>query len=300
MPPDFAGADGVFRREDALLAGVPAARIDDLLRRGVWRRLQFATYVDRDTELTPRVRARAAILGSNLRDAVASHETAARLLGIEVTQDRAGAGRGPEHITAHRTGRRSHRPELRIHAHDLRAGESGHVAGLPCTTAARTLRDLLLDADRLTAVWAGEHALRNGLVTGEQLAAELLRASRHARIGRARRRLALVEPRSESPLESGVRLVLLDAWLPAPAVQLAVRVGRLTVRIDLAYEARRVAIETDGRTVHDTPAALYYDRQRSNDLLLAGWRVLRFTWYDLTRRPGYVVATVRAALAAAA
>ena len=32
----------------------------------------------------------------------------------------------------------------------------------------------------------------------------------------------------------------------------------------------------------------------------ARWNLLRFTWHDLTNRPDYVVAEIRAALAAAA
>jgi very-short-patch-repair endonuclease len=59
---------------------------------------------------------------------------------------------------------------------------------------------------------------------------------------------------------------------------------------------RRIAIEADGRSAHDGPDALHQDRFRQNVLKLAGWVVLRFTWADVLRRPGYVVATVRGAL----
>ncbi len=45
--------------------------------------------------------------------------------------------------------------------------------------------------------------------------------------------------------------------------------------------------------------ALFRDRRRQNDLANAGWTVLRFTWADTLRR-GYVAATVRRALEAAA
>jgi very-short-patch-repair endonuclease len=41
---------------------------------------------------------------------------------------------------------------------------------------------------------------------------------------------------------------------------------------------------------------LYRDRCRQNQLLLAGWTVLRFTWYDVLHRPAWVVAQVREAL----
>jgi hypothetical protein len=43
---------------------------------------------------------------------------------------------------------------------------------------------------------------------------------------RARQRLALVEPRSQSPLETATRLCMHDGGLPAPETQYEVRHGR--------------------------------------------------------------------------
>jgi len=39
------------------------------------------------------------------------------------------------------------------------------------------------------------------------------------------------------------------------------------------------------------------DRYRQNALVLAGWRVLRFTYRMLVDEPDYVIATILAALA---
>jgi very-short-patch-repair endonuclease len=57
-----------------------------------------------------------------------------------------------------------------------------------------------------------------------------------------------------------------------------------------------LAVEADGRDTHDRPEALYADRVRQNLIMLAGWRVLRFTWYDVMQRPDWVIAQVRQAL----
>jgi very-short-patch-repair endonuclease len=66
--------------------------------------------------------------------------------------------------------------------------------------------------------------------------------------------------------------------------------------LDLAFPARRLAIEVDGWAWHHDAVTFRRDRQRQNALVLAGWTVLRFTWHDLTERPGQVVAEIRAGL----
>ncbi|MFM2438100.1 MAG: hypothetical protein RLZ55_917, partial [Actinomycetota bacterium] len=67
--------------------------------------------------------------------------------------------------------------------------------------------------------------------------------------------------------------------------------------IDLADPDAQLAIEIDGLAYHG-PDRFQSDRFRGNQLENAGWRVLRFTWADLTGRPDYVVDEVRRALIA--
>jgi very-short-patch-repair endonuclease len=69
-----------------------------------------------------------------------------------------------------------------------------------------------------------------------------------------------------------------------------------TAVADAALPELRIAVEIDGRSYHSAPTVFQNDRTRQNALMAAGWIVLRFTWHDLTRRPGYVVASVRAAV----
>ncbi len=66
--------------------------------------------------------------------------------------------------------------------------------------------------------------------------------------------------------------------------------------IDVAFEARRLAVEVDGWAWHCDVDRFAHDRRRQNALVLAGWTVLRFTWHDLMSRPKEVVAEIRAAL----
>jgi very-short-patch-repair endonuclease len=68
---------------------------------------------------------------------------------------------------------------------------------------------------------------------------------------------------------------------------------------DLAWTRARLIAEADGRFAHDSVPAAYRDRERANDFRGSGWTIMRFTWED-TRRPRYLVAVVRQALAVAA
>ena len=56
----------------------------------------------------------------------------------------------------------------------------------------------------------------------------------------------------------------------------------------------------DGRESHRTRRAFQADRDRDGRLAVAGYRVLRFTWWDVTRRPAVVADRVRRLLSAAA
>jgi very-short-patch-repair endonuclease len=71
-------------------------------------------------------------------------------------------------------------------------------------------------------------------------------------------------------------------------------------RIDLAFPEAKLAIEVDGWAWHTDVDRFGADRRKGNALVRAGWRLLRFTWHDLTNRPAYVIAEIRAALLAAA
>jgi very-short-patch-repair endonuclease len=70
--------------------------------------------------------------------------------------------------------------------------------------------------------------------------------------------------------------------------------------IDLAFPAARIAVEIDSWAWHTDVERFRNDRRKGNALVRGGWVVLRFTWHDLTNRPDYVVAEIRAALVAAA
>jgi len=55
-------------------------------------------------------------------------------------------------------------------------------------------------------------------------------------------------------------------------------------------------VEADSYAWHRSPSALNDDRERDVALVLAGYRVLRFTWEQVTRRREYVASALLAAL----
>lgn len=128
---------------------------------------------------------------------------------------------------------------------------------------------------------------------------------------RARRTLAWSESQAadgtQSDAERLLAGLLCDAGLPAggPAGWQAnhlvsghtVGGRRWRHSIDIAWVAKRVGIEVDGRACHGTAEAFEKDRERHRHLAAAGWRTIQVTWSMLTRRPREVIADVRRLLA---
>jgi hypothetical protein len=286
----------VITRAEALAAGLSPGEIDGHVRAGRWRRVARGVYAPAALSHRPDARAAGAVAAFAAGAVAASHTTAARLHGIELVGR--GDGLEREHVTVLHGRVGPSRPTIQVHRQGLDPDDVTCVSGVPVTTPARTLRDLLLLPDRLAAVWACEHAARSGIAQPRQVADQLAAAGTHPRLARAREWLALVRPVSESPLETAVRLCASDAGLPELDLQIPIldEAGRVMFRMDLGYPAVKLGIECDGSASHSTVSALYWDRYRANQLLLRGWRLLRFTWRDCRSRERYVAASIRAAL----
>lgn len=89
-----------------------------------------------------------------------------------------------------------------------------------------------------------------------------------------------------------LRIAGITGWIANHPTQ----AGGRNYRIDIAFPQTKLAIEFDGRAYHSSPAHFQADRRRQNDLQNAGWRILRFTWSDVTFEPQRVISTVLAAL----
>ncbi len=102
-------------------------------------------------------------------------------------------------------------------------------------------------------------------------------------------------PRTE--LEARFRQLCEQAGLPRPAVNEWIAVAGEEIQVDFVWFKERVIVETDGFGTHGTRQAFQRDRRRDQLLSLAGWRVVRFTWDEVTKEPGHVTDVVRKLLA---
>jgi very-short-patch-repair endonuclease len=83
--------------------------------------------------------------------------------------------------------------------------------------------------------------------------------------------------------------------LPQPEVNVTL----LDYVVDFLWADAKLVVELDGRGSHQTRRAFQEDRDRDGRLAVAGYQVVRFTWFDVTRRPAVVADRVRRLLTAA-
>lgn len=175
------------------------------------------------------------------------------------------------------------------------------VRGVRCLRLERATADLLRRLPLAEAVVVCDAVQHAGRLTAEGLGAELTSHARLRGVRQATRALELSSPLAESPPESRLRVLLVLAGLvPVPQFDVHGAEGRWLARVDLAFPEARLAIEYDGREVHERPDVFVRDRRRQNDLVAAGWTVLRYTAEDLRLRPYAVAAEVHAFLRRAA
>ena len=233
-------------------------------------------------------------LATRRHNAVASHQSAALLWGLELveadTRAHVAVGRdcspvGRAGVVIHRTG-----PGLR---------EVTERGGVRLTTPVRTVVDLARALPLGEAVAVADSALRHRLVTMQQLQAAsvaLVGGPGRKRVAQA---FALVDPLSGSVLESVCRVLFRQAGLAAPVTQLRVHSGGWSGRVGFAWPDLRLIVEVDGFAFHSSRQAFRRDRHRDNALQRAGWRVLRVTFEDVFHSPDYVLALVSDVMTAA-
>jgi hypothetical protein len=286
-PVDYLGAhDGVAHRRTLLAAGVSKSALTRALADGRVLRAHRRVYCLGASGGVGLTR-----LAALATDGVISHDTAAALDGIEM------AHRPDRHLIVSRNRSRVVHPGSVIHRADLPESEVTRISGLPVTTAYRTVLDCARTLHLADAVIITDSAVRQVLVSH----VDLLDAARHAGgrgAGRLRRVVACCDPRSGSVLESALRMLLTEHGIRPPHSQYALRAmsGRHLATVDFAWPDLRVVVEADGFEYHRDRRAYLRDRNLGNACTVAGWRLLRFSWEDIFRRPVYVVRSTRKVL----
>ncbi|MFS0854639.1 hypothetical protein [Microbacterium sp. 179-I 3D4 NHS] len=159
------------------------------------------------------------------------------------------------------------------------------------------LFDLVALGDFFCREWRSgvgrRQAGRTPLATRDQLRSAI-EAGRRVGNPRLRRALDLIREDSWSPRETRVRCILIREGLPEPELNVDVfdDDGRFLACLDLAYPARKAAVEYHGMLHASTYPA---DVERLARLRAAGWTVIEVT-APLLATPGVLAARVRDAL----
>ena len=188
------------------------------------------------------------------------------------------------------------RPGIRPHrATTLPPCDVATLHGLRVTAPARTLTDLAATTPPVELERLVEEMQVQDLATASEIAEAIHRAAGRPGVKKLRTVVALLdEPLfTRSEAERRLKSLLRSAHLPMPRTN----VRRAGWEVDAVWDRQRLVVEVDGYRYHRTRAKFERDRRKDGQLLLAGYRVLRITWRQLTNEPETVVATIAAALA---
>lgn len=281
----------VITRRQARMCGVTEPEVRSAVRRRLWsvpRRGVLSPIPEGNAATAAALAAAAAALAHPA--SVVSHRSAAVLLGLPLVTP---VGRPT--VTVTDAGRACCRADICVHMASLCGDELDTWFGAAVTSAARTVVDLARNDGVGAGLVAADAALRAQLVTSQTLAIAVRRAAGWPGVTLARQVVDLASPLSESPLESLTRLCLAVRGIPAPELQVEIRTEGRLYRSDMLWRERRVIVEADGRVKYSGDA-LWTEKLRQERLERAGFRVVRVTWADVTRRPDEVAWRVRRAL----
>lgn len=227
------------------------------------------------------------------RGGVLAGYSAAELLGASC-----GPADGPAEVTVPDGQRR--RDGLLVHRDRLQPGEVWSLGDVRVTSPLRTAFDLARRGDLVEGVVAVDRlANRHGFSPDL-----LLHFGARYRGARGNRQLAEVlahaDRRAGSPMESRLRMVIVGAGLPCPEVQWVVQdeAARTAVWLDMAYPRHRIGIEYEGEG-HAEAGTVLRDISRYTRLVDCGWRIYRYTKYEVYTDPAGIVAQLTRALARA-
>ncbi len=187
---------------------------------------------------------------------------------------------------------RSQRSGLSVSWRDCTAPE--RATGI--TSPLRTVLDCAIKLPFDQALVIADSALRSGNVDRDELIAAAGRLHGPG-APRARRVAARADPRSANPFESALRAIALGVPELHLTPQLEVAEIGLYARVDLGDRRLRVALEAEGFEFHGRKDGLERDCRRYTELVMNGWRVLRYTWDDVLNRPEWVLWTMQVLVA---
>ena len=189
------------------------------------------------------------------------------------------------------------RDESRERATLRRAALEPHEVERGVTSPLRTVVDCARHLPLDEALSVADSALRSGLLRSTDLT---LAAARIQGAGRMRvlRVLVNAHRKAANPFESSLRAIALDvpglAFVPQVGIRLA---GGARVVPDLVDVNLGLVLEADSHEFHTGRARLTSDCWRYDELVVASWRVLRFTWEQVMLQQAWVRSVLQRAVA---
>lgn len=284
---------GLIERQQALQAGVSPAGVSRRLASRRWLQVLPGVYRFAGVPTSWEQSLKAATLWGGDR-CVVSHETAAALHGLTLSGSRV-------HV---QSPKQLQRPNIAAHRTRFWGSHRVQVKGIPATSVTRTLRDLSASLPTKSLEKVLDEAIRQGMTDVARLKAELCRYGGNRRGTRGLRRLIKSRDsdgeRTDSELEDKLLRLIRSRRLPLPVVHYnVVHDDQWLGEFDLAYPQARIAIEAHGYGFHSLKQVWEDDQCRENELVRAGWKLLKATSRQLDQDPNSFVEALRSLLAAA-
>jgi hypothetical protein len=287
---------GLLSSNDYRQCGARSDSFQRLVRDGEYE--PWCPHVFRNVavERTWRQDVRAALLDARA-DGVTTDVTAARLWGVPGYERRR-----PIHILVKRGG--SHRLcHGRLHeTFWLPSHHRAEVQGLPVIAIRRLPFELAPFLRPSELRWVIDFCVNERGLAVQDLAltvAELCRSGRPGSVA-MRQQVDDLVPGYVPPntvLAATYRDLCVAAGVPPGVVEIDAGGEEWIGRVDVIYRDAKLIVELDSRRWHNTRDGFESDRERTNALVLAGWRVVRITWRMLHDHPERVVALIRRLLA---
>ena len=167
------------------------------------------------------------------------------------------------------------RPGVIVRSERIAGDETTTSAGMTLSTPARTALDLARHLPRTQAV-AHLDALAAATALDPQQVLALAERYPGARgVRMARNRIPLLDPGAQSPRESWLRLLVIDAGFPTPQTQICVRHDGFTAFIDMGWEDLKIGLEYDGDLHLSDRHRFVRDIGRHETLSQLGWLIIR-------------------------
>jgi len=275
--------DGVITLAQAQQAGLSRHAVNRRVRSGHWRRCSPGVFFVDDRPFTDAARVRVAVWGYG-PEAAASGLAAAWWHGLtkfppDVVE-----------VTVPRSSHHPHRDGIRMRRRDLARTDVVERNSLRVTELGLTVVEAAVRF-RGGAVLM-DSALQRRVELRDLWRAHLRNKGRHGSPA-ARILLQAASDGARSHAERLLVKLLRDAGITGWRTNYPVG----GYKVDVGFPKQKVDLEVDGWAFHSDADVFVGDRNRQNAIALLGWKVLRFTWLDLTEYPQRVIAEIKRAIA---